>query len=70
MKELTREELPTDGTHFVVTWVNAGEDWCEVGKIIEGDPKTFSEAEGGFGGFAPESLKNVRYWQFPEGETK
>ena len=70
MKELTREELPTDGTHFVVTWTS--ERWgndCEKGEIVYGDLCIFSESDGEFYKFDPKGCTNIRYWQFPEGET-
>ena len=69
MKELTREELPDDGTHFVVTWVYKGEPFVEMGRQTEGGMELFCAEDDSFN---PQSLldcANVRYWQFPEGET-
>ena len=70
MKELTREELPTDGTHFVVTFVFAESKCGGTGTVIDGivhlvvyvarEPMPMHE----------EACTNIRYWQFPEGETK
>ena len=70
MKELTREELPTDGTHFVVTWCYKDKQWAEVGTVERGWVYLFCDKDDCFqpGNFLGGT--NVRYWQFPEGETK
>ena len=66
MKELTREELPDDGTHFVVTWCYSDKRWSETGRLREGEVQLYStEWDGGL----EEDCTNVRYWQFPEGEN-
>ena len=69
MKELTRGELPDDGTHFVVTWIYKGKQWANEGRQIEGVMELFCDSEDSF---IPQTLRdctNIRYWQFPEGET-
>ena len=65
MKELTREELPTDSTHFVVTCEWFGEKRAMTGKFHNGDVFVHDR---GFVLFAsPKAYTNIRYWQFPEG---
>ena len=70
MKELTREELPDDGTHFVVTWTFNGVHACRSGIVRDGSIRIRS----GIGrGFIPGSwvgCTNIRYWQFPEGKSQ
>ena len=65
MKELTREELPTDGTHFVVTWVFDERRWSSTGTVINGivhlDVYIARKARP----MHEESCTNIRYWQFP-----
>ena len=62
MKELTREELPTDGTHFVVTFVFMELRGCERARIVKGivtigwNVVICKDAR----------FSNVRYWEFPE----
>ena len=69
MKELTREELPTDGTHFVVTWTFGERQWAGRATVIRGivhlDPYVAREPIPMY----EESCTNIRFWQFPEGET-
>ena len=70
MKELTREELPDDGTHFVVTWTFLGKHHCRTGSKACDEVLIYSDQMEMF--FKPSFLDrtNIRFWQFPEGETK
>ena len=68
MKELTRKELPEDGTHFVVTWVHNERDWADVCCLFE-DAINGLNYQLDFD-TGSEDCTNIRYWQFPEGETK
>ena len=70
MKELTREELPDDGTKFVVTWTyNERDQWAEVGRQIKGQTELFCNIKDKFEQYDLGVLPRVRYWQFPERET-
>ena len=70
MKELTREELPDDGTHFVVTWVHNAKSWAETGTLERDWVYLFCSEEDCFVPGNWLGCTNIRYWQFPEGETK
>ena len=68
MKEITREELPTDGTHFVVTWVYDNGCWSETCRLKGGKVQSRYKQRWEDIGFGSECT-NIRFWQFPEGET-
>ena len=70
MKELTREELPDDGTHFVVTWVFEAKQFAETGLVYLGNVFLFCHKGNCFMPKIWLGCTNIRYWQFPQGETK
>ena len=70
MKELTREELPTDGTRFVVTWICSGLNWSMVGRIMSSAIQVYLDEYDSFVQMQESGCTNIRFWQFPEGETK
>ena len=70
MKELTREELPDDGTHFVVTWSFKGRRWGRTGALKQDHVFLFCDEDDCFTPQIWRDCTNIRYWQFPEGETK
>ena len=68
MKELTREELPTDSTNFVVTCEFNGENWAETCTFCRGEIRCSDDCPERFSPVAfPDG--ELRFWQFPEGET-
>ena len=70
MKELTREELPDDGTHFVVTFVLGTTEFGGTGTVIDGIVNLVVYIAREPFPMHEEACTNIRYWQFPEGETK
>ena len=70
MKELTREDLPDDGTHFVVTWSSGGLAWSETAAVLGGMVKVYCKNGDGFVPHRLAGFTNIRCWQFPEGDTK
>ena len=70
MKELTREELPTDGTHFVVTWMFEGANYSDTCKFDGEYIWSLDTLTGKYVEVVAFGSPDVRYWQFPEGETK
>ena len=69
MKELTREEMPDDGTRFVVTWGAGGLAWAETAAVLDGMVKVYCKNGDGFVPHRLAGCTNIRYWQFPEGDT-
>ena len=69
MKELTREELPEDGTHFVVTWTFKGRQWASAGIVDGSHILLYCDEVDCFSRPIWQGCTNIRYWQFPEGET-
>ena len=70
MKELTREELPTDGTHFVVTWVFEDVNYSDTCKFDGEDTCSLDTRTGAYLPVVSFGSPDIRFWQFPEGETK
>lgn len=70
MKELTKEELPEDGMHFVVTWVFEGVNYSDTCKFDGEDIWSLDMVKGKYVPVVSFGSPNIRYWQFPGVETK